>query len=211
MHASGFMSCLIDTERRKSFLDGECAQANAAPAAFVSNAQVPSKRAEERPSPKCRAFCGRVGHTKARCFKRLKRVDDCTSASGIPSLHCTWIVDSGATHHLCRDRVSFVNYHSCKLDVKCANGSHMLAVGSGDVWVLDLAGKRVFCSCNVFHVPQVFNSIVSVRCLVKSGCKIDYEKDCVHISRPGQFSIAGAWECDASQLCILRYCLSNWR
>jgi hypothetical protein len=35
MHASGFMSCLMDAERRKSFLDGAGVQANAAPAAFV--------------------------------------------------------------------------------------------------------------------------------------------------------------------------------
>jgi hypothetical protein len=84
-----------------------------------------------------------------------------------------------------------------KLDVKCAHGSHMLADGSGDVRVLDFTGKRVFCLCNV---PQVSNSIVSVRCLLLSECKVNHEKDCVYISRPGQFSVSGAWERDAYRI-----------
>jgi hypothetical protein len=53
---------------------------------------------------------------------------------------CTWIVDSGATHHVCSQRDSFVTYRSCYVQVKCANASSMLAVGSGDVWVNDYSG-----------------------------------------------------------------------
>ena len=80
---------------------------------------------------------------------------------------CAWIVDSGATCHMCRDSKSFTTLHQLEdpIDVVLGDGRALTAVGRGEV-VLDTLlpnGDTKSCTLHdVLYVPKLSYNLLSV-------------------------------------------------
>ncbi|CAH2107636.1 unnamed protein product [Euphydryas editha] len=94
-------------------------------------------------------YCHKPGHIKYRCFKLRKEwksgndsknekfdvqqaLLSVVSESGS---HRQWIVDSGATAHMCNDTEWFQNFRQYKEFVTVANNEKLLCLGRGDVCI----------------------------------------------------------------------------
>ena len=93
-------------------------------------------------------YCKKSGHMKRNC-PRLRRQQHNHGAEALVSstkerLRGKWIMDSGATQHMCPERTLFKNYHSLKVTrpVTTSDGHRMDAAGEGDIEVLAYNGKR---------------------------------------------------------------------
>lgn len=83
----------------------------------------------------------------------------------------SWIVDSGASHHICSSLQYFDNYHSIEpVSVKLPNGHFSLAKYAGTVTF-----SPGFCVSEVFHVPDFSLNLLSVTKLCASlNCIITF-------------------------------------
>ena len=72
----------------------------------------------------------------------------------------SWIIDSGATCHICNDRQSFVNFHPLRKpqDVTLGDGHALGAIETGDVILELLLGNGESRRCklhNVLYIPKL--------------------------------------------------------
>ncbi|CAB4011148.1 Retrovirus-related Pol poly from transposon TNT 1-94 [Paramuricea clavata] len=94
----------------------------------------------------------------------------------------TWIIDSGATCHMCNDASQFVKLHNLEKpeDVTLADGHVVKATGRGVVKTkIESPNGQKGKSCvlqDVLYVPSLSNNLVSVSKATKSGKTEDYDK-----------------------------------
>lgn len=92
-----------------------------------------------------------------------------------------WIVDSGATCHMCNDDKRFVELRSLKqpLEVTLGDGCTMEATGQGTV-VLEMAstsGKTSRCELNeLLYVPDLSYNSLSVSKAVEAGKVVEFSE-----------------------------------
>ena len=92
-----------------------------------------------------------------------------------------WIVDSGATCHMCNDDKLFVKLRSLKqpLEVTLGDGCTVEATGQGTV-VLEMAstsGKMSRCKLHeVLYVPDLSNNLLSVSKAVEAGKVVEFSE-----------------------------------
>ena len=80
-----------------------------------------------------------------------------------------WTVDSGATDHVARYRIAFVDFH------RLSSGSKYIYVGTNDraevkgieILKLDLQGGHVFYLHDVLYAPNIRRNLVSGLVLLK--------------------------------------------
>lgn len=92
----------------------------------------------------------------------------------------TWIVDSGATAHMCCDRSFFQALKpSSGVTITLADGNEtaVQGIGSGRLFCYDDSGNQqeVILS-DVFYVPDLESNLVSVGCLVNKGAEVTFGK-----------------------------------
>ena len=95
-----------------------------------------------------------------------------------------WIVDSGATCHICNDRNSFVELHNLKktLDVTLGDGHTLKAIGHGTVILMMKTGclRRKCKLHDVLFVPNLTCNLLSVSKAVEKGISVTFnERGCV--------------------------------
>ncbi|XP_014218647.1 uncharacterized protein LOC106646934 [Copidosoma floridanum] len=91
-----------------------------------------------------------------------------------------WILDSGASMHMCRDKSLFKNLDSSfKSNINVANSGAMEALGSGTVQlVLFFQGqKRIIEISNVLYVPKATTNFISVGSLTQKHHKVFFENN----------------------------------
>ena len=87
---------------------------------------------------------------------------------------CTWIIDSGATSHMCADKKSFTTLYQLEdpIDVTVGDGRALTATGRGKV-VLDIVlpnSKSKSCTLHdVLYVPELSYNLVSVAKVSQKG------------------------------------------
>ncbi|KHJ39917.1 hypothetical protein D918_10037 [Trichuris suis] len=85
-----------------------------------------------------------------------------------------WIIDSGATHHMCPDDQYFTKLDQSKAvnpQVRTADGPMTLAAGNGSVTVKLSRNKGLlekFVARNTFLVPGIKRGVLSVRQMVEN-------------------------------------------
>lgn len=123
-------------------------------------------------------YCKKTGHTKSECyFKKNKEKDSKSNAFVVMNLdrhvqQSQWLVDSGASQHMCRDRNLFTTYLSSNnKTVIVGNGEEISALGCGQV------ALQVYDGCewvnttidNVLFVPKLKTNLFSVKCATERG------------------------------------------
>ena len=78
-----------------------------------------------------------------------------------------WIVDSGATSHICNNRKQFVHLYPLKhsIEVKLGDGRILMATAQGDVSLRMKYGSNKSRKCtlyDVLYVPELSYNLVSV-------------------------------------------------
>ena len=93
-----------------------------------------------------------------------------------------WVLDSGCSYHICRDRSQFWEYEACDGGlVRMANGSANRVVGKGTVRFQVLSGKTVRVA-GVRHVPGVRKNLISLGMLDERGCSFSANSGVLRIS-----------------------------
>ena len=154
--------------------------------------------------------CEEAGHISTKCPKKkagseskhtflaqalvsLEEVQgtmETNLASGVSS--DGWIIDSGATHHMCHDKSAFVSTTNLKSDKKILLGdsSHIDAQMKGEVKLtMILDDKKVMGSLkNVLYTPKMSRNLFSVTHCVKQGNDVyfDSKKLQCHILSEGR-------------------------
>ena len=85
-----------------------------------------------------------------------------------------WVVDSGATRHICANKDAFTPYTPVGDDEKVVylGDSHTAQVLGKDKGMLKLTSGKIMALNNVLHVPNIRANLVSVALLGKVGVKL---------------------------------------
>ena len=78
-----------------------------------------------------------------------------------------WILDSGASQHMCNDKSQFLRFEPHSKIITIANGTQMNATGRGDVKIMTNDGNQ-FTLINVLYVPQLASNLLSVSYAAKN-------------------------------------------
>jgi len=141
-------------------------------------------------------YCGKNGHWKKDCHKRKGDEGATSGASGTKEftflaedIVCMdkrgWIIDSGASQHLSHDRMQFSTYKdlSPRQSITIADGSKIDAYGTGDIQVPSATGEITLTE--VWHVPNIGSSLISVSRMVDAGYKVEFEQSKCYVSNHG--------------------------
>ena len=93
----------------------------------------------------------------------------------------TWIVDSGASHHVCGDRIAFDSLKRLPkpTTVYLGDGSRVFATGSGEVRI-DLSNSSI--TIQAFYVPDLTYNLLSVDCLLTNS-EVSFQNGSCYIKR----------------------------
>ncbi|UYV60109.1 K02A2.6-like [Cordylochernes scorpioides] len=185
---------LAEAERRSSNLPKDVG-------AMVVNTSSKPIETEKQFKAKVVCFkCGGKGHYARECRKkgkneqRPKRFDQnkgvnmsamCNTLFGATAE--TWIIDSGATHHMTpkRDYFTFLKEGTSNMSsITVANGSSIEACGIGTVSA-NIVGHKGdasnFVAQNTLYVPDMRHSVLSVLQMIENGRKVVFNKSGCHI------------------------------
>lgn len=109
-----------------------------------------------------------------------KRVKEAFVASHIPlegSDPNIWLVDSGASCHMCHSRESFVSLRPHSVSVRIGKKGHsVVSEGVGDIdLTLDVDGdKQLITIHDVLYIPDLPINLLSVAILTMKGLKVEF-------------------------------------
>ena len=99
-----------------------------------------------------------------------------------------WYLDSGASHHVCGQRVSMTAYEStAAVPVLAAGGETLYALGVGSVtaWLSSTPTGRdhrtAVVLSDVMYVPGLRSNLISVTALLKAGNQVMFTGTAAHI------------------------------
>lgn len=145
--------------------------------------------------------CGRSGHYAAQCkFKKgnnqsvplranLAEADN-TIVAVVSEVNMVtdkeaWVVDSGATKHICAIRGAFISYTPLEgkdEHVYMGDSRPASVLGKGKV-NLKLTSRKILSLTDVLHIPEIRYNLVSVGILGKVGVKVMFESDKVVLTK----------------------------
>ena len=100
-----------------------------------------------------------------------------------------WMVDFGATRHICGNRSAFTSYITVKKEEKqvfMGDSRSSSVIGKGKV-LLNLTSGKVLALNDVLHVPDSRWNLVSMPLLEKAGVKIMFESDKIMLTKNDVF------------------------
>ena len=97
--------------------------------------------------------------------------------------HPMWTVDSGAMHHVVRDRSEFVEFH------RISSGSQWIYLGNSTrievkgvgTCKLDLQGGRILYIHDVLHSPEIRRNLVSITAPLRLGYCLNFYETSIDI------------------------------
>ncbi|XP_071933569.1 uncharacterized protein [Coffea arabica] len=151
-------------------------------------------------------YCGKPGHYAVQC--RHNKGD--RANGNPPKVHLTegddiiaavisqvniaanvkeWVVDSGATRHICANREAFSSYTPIGDDeevVYLGDSRTANVLGKGKVFLKLTSGKTLALN-DVLHVPNIRANLVSVGLLGKVGVKVSFESGKIIMTKNNVF------------------------
>jgi hypothetical protein len=107
-----------------------------------------------------------------------------------------WVVDSGATRHICANRTAFTSYTFVgdDEDQVYLDDSRTAAVNGKGKVILKLTSGKTLVLSDVLHVPTIRANLISVALLNKVGVKVSFESDKIVMTKNDVF--VGKGYCD---------------
>lgn len=139
--------------------------------------------------------CGKKGHRANECrsnkqFATGNSVEDAMPAIVLntePHELSSWCFDSGATKHMCVDKEKFSELDKNKTCKVYTAAEHFATpVGVGDIITnVKLRNGSTNCVklCDVMHVPDFRNNLLSVSQITKNGYKVTFHENHAEVER----------------------------
>ena len=131
--------------------------------------------------PKGKCFkCGQKGHWKQNCPQIAKKQGmgnlNVVEACLVENYNDKWIIDSGATNHVCYSlqwfrQTSLVGQEQRFL--RLGNGEHVSVKALGQV-ELFFNNDRTLCLVDCLYVPVFKRNLISVSCLFEQGLTVEF-------------------------------------
>ena len=119
----------------------------------------------------------------------------CTEKNGKAGKRSDWIINSGASCHMTREKDLFHEYKELLgSTVKLGDGRTVEAMGEGTVKVsvyCDDGNLHTLSMKNVFHVPELSCNLMSVRQITDRGFLITFKNDRCQIKSVGGVIVGG--------------------
>ena len=148
--------------------------------------------------------CGKFGHHVAQCRHR-KRNEKSNSKANLAKTKVIivvkfskvsmvtnmedWVVDFGATRHICGNRSAFTSYTTIKEgdeQVFMGDSRSTPMIGKWKV-LFKLTSRKVFALSDVLHVPNICWNLVSVFLLGKVGVRILFDSNKIVLTKNDVF------------------------
>ena len=143
--------------------------------------QVPVTKTTAMKKPKGKCFkCGHKGHWKQNCPQIAKKQGmgnlNVVEACLVENYNDKWIIDSGATNHVCYSlqwfrQTSLVGQEQRFL--RLGNGEHVSVKALGQV-ELFFNNDRTLCLVDCLYVPDFKRNLISVSCLFEQGLTVEF-------------------------------------
>ncbi|UYV81944.1 hypothetical protein LAZ67_21000209 [Cordylochernes scorpioides] len=136
--------------------------------------------------------CGKEGHIARSCRGKAKTpapnfqpprcsTHEIAGSEMLTALSCaipdnSWVIDSGATHHVCNKREWFTNFQGITSDPILTASGTTRAEGCGDIKFKAYVGKHHvdLKLCNVLYVPNVRRNLLSVSSMENNGKIVNF-------------------------------------
>ncbi|KAJ4718340.1 Retrovirus-related Pol polyprotein from transposon TNT 1-94 [Melia azedarach] len=159
-----------------------------------------------KPNDVCN-YCKENGHWKSDCPKKKRQQDKPTGTATVADTNSeedialvadehtdhndVWILDSGASYHICPRREWFTTYEQVDGgNISMANSSICKAVGTGSIKIRTHDGK--FCTLNnVRHVPLMTKNLISLSMLDNKGFSFQGEGGVLHVCKGSNVVLKG--------------------
>ena len=130
--------------------------------------------------------CGKIGHYVAKCpEKKSVNIAEVLTVSSSSCLDVKWIIDSGASDHICCESALFseLDYSYSKSKIRVADGRLVNIGGRGTVSLIKYGLDSL---TNVLFVPEMKRNLLSVSCLNKQHYEVQFNKAGCSILKDGQ-------------------------
>lgn len=109
-----------------------------------------------------------------------------------------WVLDSGASHHMAKDRDQIYDYEATPgVMVKTADCIIAPAEGKGTMKITTSRGTTMVLK-NTLYVPSLLHNLLSIRTITRNGGKVAFDdKRCV--TRKEGRIVSTAWIVDTNQ------------
>ncbi|KAJ4718647.1 Retrovirus-related Pol polyprotein from transposon TNT 1-94 [Melia azedarach] len=159
-----------------------------------------------KPNDVCN-YCKEKGHWKSDCPKKKRQQDKPTGTAAVADTNSEedialvadehtdhndlWILDSGASYHICLRREWFTTYEQVDGgNISMANSSVCKAVGIGSIKIRTHDDK--FCTLNdVRHVPLMTKNLISLSMLDNKGFSFQGEGGVLHVCKGSNVVLKG--------------------
>ncbi|UYV78903.1 hypothetical protein LAZ67_17000189, partial [Cordylochernes scorpioides] len=136
--------------------------------------------------------CGKEGHIARSCRGKAKTpapnfqpprrsTHEIAGSEMLTALSCaipdnSWVIDSGATHHVCNKREWFSKFQGITSDPILTASGTTRAEGCGDIKFKAYVGKHHvdLKLCNVLYVPNVRRNLLSVSSMENKGKIVNF-------------------------------------
>ena len=149
-------------------------------------------------------YCGKEGHWKKDCYKR--KAEETGNRNGglggsqeftflakeplqVPKIG--WIIDSGASQHLCGNRNAFSGFSDISTEqaITIADGTKIKAKGKGEIDITTGAGSIRLT--NVWYVPEIGGNLLSVSRMVDAGFAVEFSATSCTVSKNNVRTLLG--------------------
>lgn len=123
--------------------------------------------------------CGKMGHIRSQCRNNDNEKNGADHAcslfeNGI-NLGTSWILDSGATSHMCRNKEFFNTLSESRQQILLASGESIFADGIGEIRLQTTMTNLTLR--NVWYVPQLHSNFLSINKIIKAGYSVTFAEN----------------------------------